>query len=81
MENIMKESFVVFRTYAFTHQAEMDLNKLKDEGIEAYISDANMGSFSFLGAATGGIKIHVSEEDAERAYEVLPDKEAQSNDG
>lgn len=58
----------------------MDLNKLKNEGIEAYLSDANMGSFSFLGAATGGVKIHVAEKDLEHAQEVLPDKQSQSGD-
>ncbi len=75
----MEKSFIVFRTYSFTHQAEMDLNKLHNEGVEAYLSDANMGSFSFLGAATGGVKIHVSEKDLERADEILPDKKSQSN--
>lgn len=76
----MEKSFIVFRTYSFTHQAEMDLNKLQNEGIDAYISDANMGSFSFLGAATGGVKIHVSEKDLERAEEALPNKQSQSDD-
>jgi len=76
----MAKSFIVFRTYSFTHQAEMDLNKLKNEGIDAYLSDTNMGSFSFLGAATGGVKLHVAEKDLEQAQEVLPDKESQSDD-
>lgn len=76
----MEKSFIVFRTYSFTHQAEMDLNKLKDEGIDAYLSDANMGSFSFLGAATGGVKIHVAEKELEHAQEILPDKESKSDD-
>lgn len=75
----MEKSFIVFRTYSFTHQAEMDLNKLKNEGIDTYLSDANMGSFSFLGAATGGVKIHVAEKDLERAQEILTDNQSQSN--
>ncbi len=69
----MEKSFIIFRTYSFTHQAEMDLNKLQNEGVEAYLSDTNMGSFSFLGAATGGVKIHVSKKDLERVQEILPD--------
>lgn len=73
----MEKSFIVFRTYSFRHQAEMDLNKLKNEEINAYLSDANMGSF--LGVATGGVKLHVSEKDLERAQEVLPAKQSQSN--
>lgn len=75
----MKHTFIVFRTYSFPHQAEMDLNKLQNEGVEAYLSDANMGSFGFLGAATGGVKIHVSEKDLERADEILSDNKTQSN--
>jgi hypothetical protein len=74
----MEKPFVVFRTYSYAHQAELDLDKLKDEGIDAYLSDVNMGSFSFLGAATGGVKIHVSEEDLKRAQEILPDEPSQS---
>lgn len=52
----MEKSFIIFRTYFFPHQAEMDLNKLKSEAVDAYLSDTNMGSFGFLGAATGGVK-------------------------
>lgn len=49
----------------------MDLNMLKNEGNEAYITDKTMGSFSFLGAATGGVKLHIAERDLERANELL----------
>jgi hypothetical protein len=76
----MEKSFVVFKTYSFTHQAELDLQKLKSEGIKAYLSDENMGSFSFLGAATGGVKIHILEEDLKRAQEILPDEPTQPGD-
>lgn len=70
----MEKSFIILRTYSFAHQADMDLNALKNEGLEAYISDANMGSFSFLGAATGGVRLHVADKDTERAQEVLSDQ-------
>lgn len=65
------EKFIVLRTYFFAIQAEMDLNKLKDEGIDAFLSDEYMGSFSSFGVATGGVKLHVSEEDLERAQNIL----------
>lgn len=74
----MERTFIVFRTYSFPHEAEMDLNKLKSEGVDVYLSDTNMGSFSFLGAATGGVKIHVSEDDLVRADEILSDNQSQS---
>lgn len=70
----METSYILFKSYYHLHQAEMDLNMLKNEGIEAYITDKTMGSFSFLGAATGGVKIHVAEKDLERAYELLSDE-------
>ncbi len=49
---IIDSSYKILKTYSFPHQAEMDLNKLKNEGIDAYLSDKNMDSFGFLGAAT-----------------------------
>lgn len=76
----MEKSYIVLKTYSFTHQAEMDLNKLNNEGIDAYLTDKNMGSFSFLGAATGGVKIHVAEEDIERAHEMLSESQSDTND-
>lgn len=69
----MEKSYMILRTYTYPHQADMDLNKLKDEGIDAYLSDKNMGSFSFLGAATGGVKMHVAEDQIERAQKILSD--------
>lgn len=68
----MTYSYTLFKTYIFPHQAELDLNKLKNEGINAFVSDENMGSFSFLGAATGGIKMYVAKKDLVRAQQILP---------
>ena len=62
----MDNSYILFKSYYHLHQAEMDLNVLKNEGIDAYITDKTMGSFSFLGAATGGVKLHVAEKDRKR---------------
>lgn len=69
----MCQAYILFKSYYHLHQAEMDLNLLKNEGVDAYITDKTMGSFSFLGAATGGVKIHVAEKDLERAHELLSD--------
>lgn len=71
----MEEPYIVFRTYFHTHQAELALGKLKNEGIDAYLTDGNMGSFSFMGAATGGVKLHVAESDLEQSEKILsPDE-------
>jgi type III secretory pathway lipoprotein EscJ len=67
----MAYSYTLFKTYTYPHQAAMELNKLRDEGIAAFIGDEVMGSFSFLGAATGGVKIYVAKKDVQRAVKVL----------
>jgi hypothetical protein len=72
----MSDSFILLKTYFYPNQAELDLNKLKSEGIEAYLNDENMGSYSFLGAATGGVKLVVAKKDLERAQKILSDEQA-----
>lgn len=67
----MTYSYTLFKTYVFPYQAELDLSKLKNAGISAFVNDVNMGSFSFLGAATGGIKIYVAKKDLDRARQIL----------
>jgi len=74
----VEESYIVFRTYFHSHQAELALNKLKSEGVNAYLTDSNMGSFSFLGMASGGVKLHVAESDLEQAEEILSRDESKS---
>lgn len=71
----METSFILFKRYYQLHQAEMGLNTLKNAGVESYLTDKTMGSFSFLGAATGGVKLHVAEKDLEKAQEILAEEE------
>lgn len=70
----MEKTYILFRSYYHLHQAEMELNILKNGQIDAYITDKTMSSFSFLGAATGGVKLHIAEKDLERAQEILVDE-------
>lgn len=70
----MENSYTLFKTYFHLHQAEQDLNKLQNESIDAYLTDKNMGSFSFMGAATGGVKLHVAQQYFNRAKEILSDE-------
>ncbi|WP_441000832.1 putative signal transducing protein [Fodinibius sp. SL11] len=76
----MDKSYAVLRTYSHAHQADLALNKLKSEGVDAHLSDTNMGSLNYMGVA-GGVKIHVAEEDIERAKEFLSSIKTDSNDG
>jgi len=75
----MEKSYHVLRTYSFTHQADLDMNLLQSQGIDAYLSDTNMGSFSYMGVG-GGVKIHVEEDDLERANDLLQESNSQSVD-
>lgn len=70
----MEKSYILFKSYYQLHQAEMDLNTLKNARVDAYLTDKTMGSFSFLGAATGGVKLHVAEKDLEKAHELLAEE-------
>lgn len=67
----MDKPYRLFKTYPHLHLANLDLIKLKDEGIEAHAIDQNMGSYGFESVAVGGVKVFVLEEDYERAVEVL----------
>lgn len=70
----MANSFILFKTYANSHQAELDLNRLKEEDVNAYITDGNMGRFGFLSVAAGGIKLHVTQKELKRARKILSDE-------
>ena len=71
MEN--DKSYRLLKTFSRLTQAELELNKLEDEGIDAYLTDKNMGSISFLEVATGGVKMHVAKDEFERAKKILSD--------
>lgn len=62
----------IVKTYFYSHLAHLDLAKLKDEGIDAFIKDDNIVTMNIAYAqAVGGIKIMVNDEDYERASEAL----------
>lgn len=70
----MDNSYTLVKTYFHLHQAELDLKKLENEEINAYLTDKNMGSFSFMGAATGGVKLYVAQKHLNHAKKILSDK-------
>lgn len=70
----MPSSYNLLKTYEFWHKADLDLMKLKDEGIEAYMADRNTVSLApYYAQAVGGIKIYVAEQEVERASEIISD--------
>ena len=68
----MSSSYRILKTYEFLHKANMDLMKLKDEGIDAHMADQHTVSLApYYAQAVGGIKLYVAEEDVERASDIL----------
>lgn len=63
---------VVVASYGSTLEAELAKSRLAAAGIPALLSDAHTVSIAaHLSQAVGGVKVRVSEEDQERAREVL----------
>lgn len=68
----MLSSYKLLKTYEFLHKADLDLMKLKDEGVEAYMADQNTVSLApYYAQAVGGIKIFVLETEVERATALI----------
>ncbi|MCW9708794.1 DUF2007 domain-containing protein [Fodinibius salsisoli] len=72
----MSSSYKLLKTYEFLHKADLDLMKLKDEGIEAYMADQNTVSLApYYAQAVGGIKIYVPQNDIEQACTIISNDE------
>jgi hypothetical protein len=62
----------IVKTYLYSYQAQLDLAKLLNEGIEAEVRDENIVSINPVYAqAVGGIKLLVSDKDYKTAVDVL----------
>src|SRR5699024_401501 len=69
---VMATSYKLLKTYGFLHKADLDLIKLRSEGIEAYMADSNTVTVApYYAQAIGGIKIYVVEHDFEQACKML----------
>ena len=70
---------VVLRRYAQSQLAHLDLAKLSDEGVEAYVRDDGVVTMMpYLSNAFGGIKLLVRPDDVERAKKILETNEFES---
>ena len=68
----MSEPLVTVATFPNPVEAQIARNALADEGIAAYLADAEtVGMLWHVGTALGGVKVQVAEADLERARRVL----------
>lgn len=64
--------FVTVATYDQLYLAEMTRESLEEAGVRVFLSDVEVvGNLRNLGAAGGGVKVQVAEENAERAIALL----------
>lgn len=62
----------ILRTYSQSYLAHLDLAKLSDEEIDAYLQDDNIVSINpVLAHAVGGIKLFVRDVDFNKAQKIL----------
>ncbi len=65
-------TLVTIATFSYPAQAHVARTKLETEGILAFVADDNLIAADWLYSnAVGGVKLQVSEQNAERALEIL----------
>jgi hypothetical protein len=70
----MADELITLTTYRFAPQADAAKWVLEQEGIQAFVADANIVTADwFLGNAVGYIKLQVRRSQAQAALEVLHD--------
>jgi len=76
----MDTPFKLLKTYEFLHIAELDIIKLRNEGLDVYLADSNIVNLApFYAQAVGGIKLFVNKEDFERAREIVSPENSNSH--
>lgn len=65
----MTEKLVTIATFRIAVEADLAIGKLESEGIECFLADEFAGHY----LTGGGIKLQVSDTDAQRAVEILGD--------
>jgi hypothetical protein len=72
MEGEKQVKFITVATFSHQIEAHLAKAKLESEGLECRLADEHIVSINWLFSdAVGGIKLRVSEKDAERAREIL----------
>jgi hypothetical protein len=67
----MPDEFVTVATFSDVIGAGLARDRLASEGIEAFVPDAQAGGVMPFLAQSGGVRVQVKAEDAERAREIL----------
>src|SRR3954467_15226270 len=76
------ESLTTVATFNSPHEAALARNLLAQEGITAYVVDAEtVGMIWHAGGALGGVKVQVAESDARRARAVLASRPGREGAG
>jgi hypothetical protein len=65
------DELVTVATFSQVAEAELAKERLESEGITAFVPDALAGGVMPYLAQSGGVRVQVKAEDAERAKEVL----------
>jgi len=69
---------VCLKTFQYRHEAELAIGILESNGINAFVSgDDYGGAGPHILQATGGAKLMVLEDDAEKALEILNEYDAE----
>ncbi|HPW90309.1 MAG TPA: DUF2007 domain-containing protein [Paludibacteraceae bacterium] len=68
----MDSKTIILKTYENLTVANFDKNFLEEHGISCFLSDSNVVQlYPMFSSPFGGIKLHVFEEDEERALQLL----------
>jgi hypothetical protein len=65
------DEFVTVATFSDVPAAQLAKERLESEGIEAFVPDALGGGVMPFLAQSGGVRVQVKAEDAEKAKEIL----------
>ena len=65
---------ISIKTYANQFEAEFAVRTLEEHCIEAHLSSENVGGLVPSSFATGGVRLFVDEDDADRAVTILKSK-------
>jgi hypothetical protein len=80
-EELMADKLVTIRAYENPAEAHAAKNCLESEGIIALVADEAVGNWlGYMGSAIGGIKLQVSETEAERAQAILDSQVADDSE-
>lgn len=68
----MESKTIILKSYENLTEANFDKHMLEENGIDCFLSDSNVVQlYPMFSSPFGGIKLHIFEEDEEKALQVL----------